>query len=92
MVDENEAHYIAKLPEGDVPGARHKIGCFLGSEAANYKTNMSLKLNGMDFYPPSFAMPKEMGRFEKEIRKTKSPLWIYKVRRFRKSSELSYNF
>ena len=79
MVDENEAHYISKLPQTDVPGERHKICCFLGSEAANYKTNMTLKLNGMDFYPPSFAMPKEMGRFEIEIRKTKSPLWIYKV-------------
>jgi len=78
LVDENEAHYLAKLPASDVPGERHKICCFLGSEAANYKTNLTLKLNGMDFYPPSFAMPKEMGRFEKEIRKTKSPLWIYK--------------
>lgn len=32
----------------------------------------------MDFYPTSFAMPKENERFEREIRKSKSPMWIYK--------------
>jgi len=78
LVDESEAHYLSKLPESDVPGCRHKISCFLGSEAANYKTNLTLKLNDFDFYPPSFAMPKEMDRFEREIRKSKHPMWIYK--------------
>jgi len=79
LVDENEAHYVANLPADNVPGGRHKICCFLGSEAANYKTNLTLKLNEMDFYPTSFAMPKELERFEREIRKSKSgPLWIYK--------------
>ena len=70
---------MANLPADNVPGGRHKICCFLGSEAANYKTNLTLKLNEMDFYPTSFAMPKELERFDREIRKSKSgPLWIYK--------------
>jgi len=33
----------------------------------------------MDFYPTSFAMPKETARFEREVRKSKTrSLWIYK--------------
>ena len=78
LVDEQEAHYLSTLPDANVPGGRHKIACFLGSEAANYKTNLTLKLNDMDFYPTSFAMPKECERFNREIRKSKGSLWIYK--------------
>ena len=32
----------------------------------------------MDFYPNSYAMPKERERFDREIRREKNPLWIYK--------------
>jgi hypothetical protein len=43
LVDEQEAHILSALKDDNVPGNRHKIGCFLGSEAANYKTNLTLK-------------------------------------------------
>ena len=89
MVEENEAHYLAELKENGLEssGGRFKIGCFLGTEAANYseffktfliffsnfliiiylkpvETNISLKLNNSQFYPDSYAMPKEKERFE----------------------------
>ena len=66
LVEENEAHHLAELKENGLEsdGGRHKIGCFLGSEAANYKTNLSLKLNHTEFYPSSYAMPKEAARFK----------------------------
>ena len=66
MVEENEAHHLAELKENGLEsdGGRHKIGCFLGSEAANYKTNLTLKLNHTQFYPSSYAMPKEAARFK----------------------------
>ena len=58
---------MAELKENGLEsdGGRHKIACFLGSEAANYKTNLTLKLNHTQFYPSSYAMPKEAARFEK---------------------------
>ena len=66
LVEENEAHFLADLKEKGLEndGGRWKIGCFLGSEAANYKTNLTMKLNKFSFYPDSYAMPKEMERFK----------------------------
>ena len=66
LVEESEAHYLAELKENGLEhdGGRFKIGCFLGSEAANYKTNLTMKLNKFAFYPDSYAMPKEMERFK----------------------------
>jgi len=80
LVEENEAHYLSELKEDGLEnaGGRHKIACFLGSEAANYKTNLTLKLNNRSFYPDSYAMPKEMDRFKKDMSKNQKPMWIYK--------------
>merc|ERR1711937_460840 len=71
LVDENEAHYIAKLPEGDVPGERHKIGCFLGSEAANYKTNMSLNSTVWTFILHLLPCPKKWVDSKKKFERPK---------------------
>jgi len=80
LVEENEAHHLAELKENGLEsdGGRHKIGCFLGSEAANYKTNLTLKLNHTQFYPSSYAMPKEAARFKQDMSTRKNPMWIYK--------------
>jgi len=80
LVEENEAHYLAELKENGLEedGGRYRIGCFLGSEAANYKTNLTMKLNKFSFYPDSYAMPKEMERFNNDMSKNKKPMWIYK--------------
>ena len=68
LVEENEAHYFAELKENGLEneGGRYRIGCFLGSEAANYKTNLTMKLNKFSFYSDSYEMPKEMERFNND--------------------------
>ena len=48
LVDEQEAQILSKIPADSIPGGRHKIGCILGAESANYKVgraNMKLQIN-----------------------------------------------
>jgi len=78
LVEETEGQILAKLPENGMIGGRHKISAILGSESANYKTNITLKLNNKPYYPDSYSLPKEKDRFLQQIAKESHPLWIYK--------------
>lgn len=78
LVDEQEAQILSKIPADSIQGGRHKIGCILGAESANYKTNITKRLNDKPYYPKSYYLPAEQDRFEASIAKEEQPLWIYK--------------
>jgi len=77
-VHEDDARRLKPLSE--TVGEKHCIATFMGTDAAVTKIAITELLNGTDFYPAAFVLPKERKLLLKIIRQDPNTYWISKPR------------
>jgi len=63
-----------------IVGKNHCVSSFLGTNAATTKIAITRALNGSDFYPIAFCLPKERNLLNAFLEKFSNTYWILKPR------------
>ena len=68
------------IPLANTTRKKHSIATFMGTDAAVTKVAITEQLNGKDFYPTSFVLPKERKALAKFVKRDPNSYWISKPR------------
>jgi len=77
-VHEDDARRL--IPLANTTRKKHSIATFMGTDAAVTKVAITEQLNGKDFYPTSFVLPKERKALAKFVKRDPNSYWISKPR------------
>merc|ERR1719317_331543 len=68
------------IPLSETVGEKHCISTFISTDAAVTKAAITEMLNGKDFYPTAYVLPKERKAFLNFLKNNSSSYWITKPR------------
>jgi len=75
-VDEDDGRKLKPL--SSTVGQKHGIATFIGTDAATTKVAITEMLNGKDFYPTSFVLPKQNKALVKFVKSNPNSYWMSK--------------